>query len=138
MGQIRCRERRADTRQRSRGGDIDRHDGGVSMWRAKHGTVQLARDRLIVLKATKAGDKTLVLAAAQRADIGRRLGRQEDRSGAWRTRRTIALTSCHRSKLGSGIPDLSRTVVVLHVIVLPELGFAPSCGITGEVGQAVE
>jgi hypothetical protein len=28
--------------------------------------------------------------------------------------------------------------VVLHLIVLAELGCAPSCGITGEVGQAVE
>ena len=55
------------------------------MWRAKHGTVQLARDRLIVLKETKAGDKTLVLAAAQRADICRRLDRHRDGSGAWQT-----------------------------------------------------
>jgi hypothetical protein len=116
MGQIRCRERRPDTRQRSRCGDIDRHDGGVSMWRAKHGTVQLARDRLIVLKATKTSDKTLVLAAAQRADICRRLGRHPDGSGAWRTRRTIALTYSHRSKLDSSDTRTVHTVVVLHLI----------------------
>jgi len=85
-------------------------------WRAKHGTVQLARDRLIVLKATKAGNKTLVLAAAQRADICRRLGRHPDGSGAWRTRRTIALTYSHRSKLDSSDTRTVRTVVVLHLI----------------------